>query len=154
MGKTNLRALPKLRDSISYVYAEHAIIEQDDHSIVMICQDGRIPIPVSSTTCILLGPGTNITHAAVKTAAENGCTSSLRGEIRKWMLEGKPGVFLAKMSAIVRDALWEKVKHDLQATGAILAYSAPTEIGFIMQMHGIPTRSIVDLEGLQLIKIQ
>ena len=46
MAKTNLRALPKLRDSISYVYVEKAVIEQDDHSIVMICMDGRIPIPV------------------------------------------------------------------------------------------------------------
>ena len=73
MANKNLRALPKLRDSISYVYIEHAIVEQDDHSIVMICKDSRIPIPVSSTTCMLLGPGTSITHAAVKTAAENGC---------------------------------------------------------------------------------
>ena len=50
MGNNNLRALPKLRDSISYIYAEHAVIEQDEFSIVMICADGKIPIPVSSTT--------------------------------------------------------------------------------------------------------
>ena len=56
MEKNNLRALPKLRDSISYIYAEHAIIEQDDSSIVMICKDRRIPIPVSSTTCLSLKP--------------------------------------------------------------------------------------------------
>ena len=72
MAKKNLRSLPKLRDSISYVYAEHAIVEQEDHSIVMICKDGKVPIPVSSTTCLLLGPGTTVTHAAVKTAADNG----------------------------------------------------------------------------------
>lgn len=64
MGKNNLRAFPKLRDSISYVYVEFAVVEQEDHSIAAIRKDGRIPIPVSSTTCILLGPGTSITHAS------------------------------------------------------------------------------------------
>ena len=76
----------------------------------------------------------------------------LRGELCKWMLEVKPGVFLSKVSAIVREALWNKVKEDARATGAILAYSAPTEIGYLMEMHGEPTRSIVDMDGLQLIK--
>ena len=78
---------------------------------------------------------------------------STRGEICKWMLEVKPGVFIAKVSAIVREALWNKVKEDQRAIGALLAYTAPTEIGFLMEMYGEPTRSIVDLDGLQLIKI-
>ena len=76
----DLQALPKLRDSVSYVYIEHAIIEQEDSSIVAIQKDGRIPIPVSSVTCIMLGPGTNITHAAIKAAAENGCLIVWCGE--------------------------------------------------------------------------
>lgn len=89
MGNKNLRALPKLRDSISYVYAEHAIIEQDDHSLVMICADGRIPVPVASTTCLLLGPGTSVTHAAIKTAAENGCMIIWCGDhIQKFYASG------------------------------------------------------------------
>ena len=69
------------------------------------------------------------------------------------MLEVKLGVFLAKISAIVREALWEKVKNDPRSVGAILAYNAPTELGFIMDMYGEPTRSVVDMEGIQLIKI-
>ncbi len=66
----DLHELPKLRDSISYLYIEHAVIEQDDSSIIVIREDGKIPVPVASTTCLLLGPGTSITHAAVKAAAE------------------------------------------------------------------------------------
>ena len=57
MATKNLRALPKLRDSISYAYIEHAVVEQDASSIIMIPKDGRIPLPVSSTTCLLMGPG-------------------------------------------------------------------------------------------------
>lgn len=74
------RELPKVRDSISYLYMEHAIIEQDNSSIVIIREDGRIPIPVSSLTCLLLGPGTSITHAAIRAAAENGCMIIWCGE--------------------------------------------------------------------------
>ena len=63
---TDYQSLPRLKDSISYVYLEHSIIEQEDASIVAIQKDGRIPVPVSSVTCLMLGPGTSITHAAIK----------------------------------------------------------------------------------------
>lgn len=76
----NLQELPKLKDSISYLYIEHAIIEQNDAAIIAINKDGRIPIPVAATTCLLLGPGTNITHAAIRTACENGCMIIWCGE--------------------------------------------------------------------------
>ena len=68
------------------------------------------------------------------------------------MLEVKPGVFIAKVSAVVREAIWKLVKEDQRTLGAILAYNAPTEIGFTMEMYGEPTRSLVDLDGLHLIK--
>ena len=58
----DLHELPKLRDSISYLYFEHAVIEQEDSSIVVIQESGRIPVPISSVTCLLLGPGTFAPH--------------------------------------------------------------------------------------------
>ena len=73
----DLHELPKLRDSISYLYFEHAVIEQEDSSIVVIQESGRIPVPISSVTCLLLGPGTRVTHAAIKAMAENGCIADL-----------------------------------------------------------------------------
>ena len=76
----DLQELPKLRDSVSYIYLEHAKIEQDDLSIVAIRKDGRIPIPVAATTCLLLGPGTSVTHAAIRTMEENGCMVIWCGE--------------------------------------------------------------------------
>lgn len=76
----DLQELPKFRDSISYIYLEHAKIEQDDLSIVAIRKDGRIPIPVAATTCLLLGPGTSVTHAAIRTMEENGCMVIWCGE--------------------------------------------------------------------------
>ena len=51
-----------------------------DLSIVAIRKDGRIPIPVAATTCLLLGPGTSVTHAAIRTMEENGCMVIWCGE--------------------------------------------------------------------------
>lgn len=79
MGR-DLKELPKLRDSISYLYVEHAIVEQDDSSIMIVQADGRTPVPVSSLTCLLLGPGTSITHAAIRAIAENGCMAIWCGD--------------------------------------------------------------------------
>ena len=78
--KSDLKELPKLRDSISYIYMEHARIDQDALAIMFEVGDGRIPVPVASLTCLMLGPGTTITHAAVKTIAENGCLIVWCGE--------------------------------------------------------------------------
>ncbi|EOQ36257.1 hypothetical protein [Butyricicoccus pullicaecorum] len=50
----NLQELPKLKDSISYLYVEHAIIEQNDAAIIAIQKNGRTPIPIAAMTCLLL----------------------------------------------------------------------------------------------------
>lgn len=76
----NLQELPKLRDSISYLYIEHAIIEQNDTAIVAIRKEGRVPIPIAAMTCLLLGPGVSITHAAIRAICENGCMAIWCGE--------------------------------------------------------------------------
>ncbi|HBP25973.1 MAG TPA: type I-E CRISPR-associated endonuclease Cas1 [Acholeplasmatales bacterium] len=78
--RKDLHELPKIRDSISYLYFEHAIIEQDDSSIVIINDEGKTPVPVASCTCLMLGPGTSITHAAIRACGENGCMIIWCGE--------------------------------------------------------------------------
>ncbi|MEW6718696.1 MAG: type I-E CRISPR-associated endonuclease Cas1e [Chloroflexota bacterium] len=77
----DLHELPKLRDSLSYLYVEHAILNQKNQAIEYIRKDeGHVMIPVANLTLLLLGPGTSITHAAVKTLAENGCSMLWVGE--------------------------------------------------------------------------
>lgn len=82
---------------------------------------------------------------------------SLRGEISRWLIEPRAGVFVGNVPARVRDKLWELVtekltkRGDLDA-GAILIHSAMTEQGFAIRSFGDPRRKVVDVEGLQLIK--
>lgn len=76
----DLHILPKLRDSLTFIYVEHAIIEQDNLSIVRITKEGRTPIPIAAMTVLLIGPGVSITHAAVKAICDNGCMAIWCGE--------------------------------------------------------------------------
>jgi len=77
---TDLHILPKVRDSWSYLYVEHARIDQDAKAIAVHDLDGRTPVPCASLNLLLLGPGTTITHAAIRAIADSGCLVGWSGE--------------------------------------------------------------------------
>lgn len=72
--------LPRLRDSLSYLYVEHAILDKHQQAVEAVARAGRTLIPVANLSLLLLGPGTSITHAAVLTLARNGCSVLWTGE--------------------------------------------------------------------------
>ena len=76
----DLHELSRLEDSLSYLYVDKAIVERDENSIVIIRENERIPVPVSALTVLMLGPGTNVTHAAMKVMADSGCLVIWCGE--------------------------------------------------------------------------
>lgn len=76
----NLRLLPKVRDSWSYLYVERCRIDQLHYAVALHVKSGIIPVPVASLNLLLLGPGTSITHAAIRTLADNGCLVGWVGE--------------------------------------------------------------------------
>lgn len=79
---------------------------------------------------------------------------SVRGELTRWFLEIKPGVFVGKINTRIRELLWHRIVQLSETAGAVMIYDAPTEQGFEMRLHGEPKRQVIDLEGLQLIKIK
>lgn len=76
----NLRVLPRVRDSWTYLYVEHARIDQESHGICIHDIDGRTYVPCASLSLLMLGPGTSVTHAAISTMAEAGCLVAWVGE--------------------------------------------------------------------------
>ena len=76
----NLRELPKFRDGLSYLYIEHGRVEQEAKAVAWYGLDGKVSVPVSSLGVLMLGPGTSITHEAVKALADNGCLVNWVGE--------------------------------------------------------------------------
>ena len=76
----DLHELPKLRDGLSYLYLEHGKIERAHKAVEFFNKEGRVMIPAASLAVLLLGPGTSITHEAIKTLADNGCLINWCGE--------------------------------------------------------------------------
>jgi CRISPR-associated protein Cas1 len=77
----DLRELPKVRDSLSYLYLEHGRVEQKYKAVEFVDKGGgKTLVPAAAMTVVLLGPGTTITHAAVKSLADNGCLILWTGE--------------------------------------------------------------------------
>ena len=79
---------------------------------------------------------------------------SLRGELSRWMIEPRAGVFVGKLSGLVRDKLWEKVCREHKDGGAMMLFSAQNEQGFAVRKFGDTTRDVVDYEGLFLARIR
>ena len=70
----NLHELPKLSDSLSYLYLEHGRVEQESLAVAFVDEKGGCTsVPAAALAVVMLGPGTTITHAAVKALADNGC---------------------------------------------------------------------------------
>lgn len=77
----DLHRLPKIRDSLSYVYVEHAKVDRLDASIAVFQADGTcLPVPASALCLLMLGPGTRVTQSAIATLADNNCLVAWCGE--------------------------------------------------------------------------
>jgi CRISPR-associated protein Cas2 len=78
---------------------------------------------------------------------------SLRGELTRWLLEARTGVFIGHVSAMVRDRLWDKCCRSRGVGGVLQAWSTNNEQRFTMRSHGDTSRRIVEIEGVQLVMI-
>ncbi len=76
----DLRMLPNVRDSWSFIYVDHCRIDVEAKSIAVHDKDGKTSVPCAAITLLMLGPGSTITHAAIRALADNGCIVSWNGE--------------------------------------------------------------------------
>jgi CRISPR-associated protein Cas1 len=67
-----IETLASAKDRWTPLYLEHGRLEVDDSSVKWIGADGLLcRIPVATVSALLLGPGTTVTHAAMKACAES-----------------------------------------------------------------------------------
>lgn len=78
----------------------------------------------------------------------------LRGELSSWMVEVQAGVFVGKVSALVRDLLWEKCVLKSEGGKCCQIWSTDNEQGFALRMVGDRTRRVVDMDGLLLVGVK
>ena len=87
-----LKPLP-IKDRVSMVFVQYGQIDVLDGAFVVIDQNGiRTHIPVGSVACLMLEPGTRVSHAAVKLASTVGTLLVWVGEAGvRLYASGQPG---------------------------------------------------------------
>lgn len=79
--KVTRDSLPQVKDKYPFIYLERGRLEIDDSSVKWIDSEGNvIRLPIATLNCLLLGPGTSITHEAVKVIAQSNCSICWVGE--------------------------------------------------------------------------
>jgi CRISPR-associated protein Cas1 len=76
-----LDTLAPAKDRWTPIYLEYGRLEVDDFSVKWIGSDGLITrIPIATVSAVILGPGSVVTHAAVKAASHCNCPLFWLGE--------------------------------------------------------------------------
>jgi CRISPR-associated protein Cas2 len=77
------------------------------------------------------------------------CPASLKGDLTKWLLEINAGVFVGRVSARVRDNLWERVCKSIKNGKATMVYNARNEQHLDFKVHNAVWEPI-DFDGIKL----
>jgi len=79
--KVTRDSLPQVKDKYPFIYLERGRLEVDDASVQWIDSESNVVrLPIATLNCLLLGPGTSVTHEAVKVVAQSNCSICWVGE--------------------------------------------------------------------------
>jgi len=79
---------------------------------------------------------------------------SLRGDLTRFLVEVDTGVFVGRVSATVRELLWERAVEKAEGGRVALAYQTNNEQGFALRLHGYPDRLLRDFDGVVLVSVR
>lgn len=76
----------------------------------------------------------------------------LRGRLALWLAEIRAGVYVGVYSARTRERIWGEVLTMLGDGSAAIAWTAPTDSGFMFETAGENRREPADFDGLTLVR--
>lgn len=79
------------------------------------------------------------------------CPPRLRGDLTKWLLEINTGVYVGRVSARVRDQLWERICANVKTGRATMVFRASNEQRMDFRVHNT-TWQPVDFDGVKLMR--
>lgn len=72
--------LARVGDRLSFVYLERCVVNRDANAVTAATDRGTVHIPSVTLGCLLLGPGTRITNAAMALLGDCGASVVWCGE--------------------------------------------------------------------------
>ena len=142
----NLRELPKLRDSLSYLYLERTRIEKKANGITFQHPEGEVGIPIANLATLMLGPGTTITHAAVKELATHGCTITWTGEDAVRFYASGTGETRSSKNLFRQAEAWADAEQHLRIVRRLYEVRFPEPLK--------PSLSIEQIRGLEGVRVR
>jgi hypothetical protein len=110
-----------MRERVSLIFIEYGQIDVVDNAFVVIDKNGvRTHIPVGSVTCIMLEPGTRVSHAAAALAARVGTLLVWVGEAGvRLYASGQPGG--ARSDRLLYQRNWRWTIHRVSRSDRAMA---------------------------------
>lgn len=75
-----LYELPRFSDRWSYLYLEMGRLDVDADGLCFHQGNSTVPVPIDQLSVVMLGPGSTVTHAAVKALSQNNCLLAWTGQ--------------------------------------------------------------------------
>lgn len=75
-----LTSLVRVQDRLTFLYAEHCVVNRADNAVTITDARGTVHVPAAALGVLMLGPGSNITYAAICLLAESRSTCIWVGE--------------------------------------------------------------------------
>jgi CRISPR-associated protein Cas1 len=75
-----IQALVRAQDRLTFLYAEHCVVNRADNAVTITDARGTVHVPAAALGVLMLGPGSNITYAAISLLAESRSTCVWVGE--------------------------------------------------------------------------
>lgn len=79
------------------------------------------------------------------------CPPKLRGDLSKWLFEINTGVYVGRVNARIREALWNRICENLKHGQATMVYPAQGEQKMEFRVHNT-SWEIADFDGLKLMR--
>lgn len=119
--------LSRVRDRITFLYLEHAIVHREGNAITVADERGVVHVPAATIASVMLGPGTTISQQAMMLLADSGACSVWVGEQGvRYYAHGRP---LARTSRLLEQqaSLVSNQSSRLKVARAMYAMRFPGE---------------------------
>lgn len=73
-------SLHRVEDRLSTLYVERSHIDRDDNAVIIVNKERTVRVPAAMVATLMLGPGTRVTHAAIRLLADSGTCVCWVGE--------------------------------------------------------------------------
>jgi CRISPR-associated protein Cas1 len=138
-----LDTLAPAKDRWTPLYLEHGRLEVDDSSIKWLDKNGSVVrLPVATVSALILGPGTTVTHAAIRACAQCNCPLLWMGEegMRFYAFGITPNH--DNSMARIHAAAWANIRSRNEIARRMFLHRFPEA-----SVHGISIKQLRGMEG-------